>query len=84
MITAPCCLPSAVFAGLWALALLVTAIWAWRCGRRWTLNTVAGIHFHSQCLERLGASLGTALVVGLLGLGFAPGQRASKARTVRS
>lgn len=66
------------FAVLWALALLVTAIWSWKCNRRWVLNTVAtfgGIHFYTQWFEHLGASAGTVLMAGLLALGLAMGLR---------
>lgn len=71
-------IPDFVFAVLWALALLATAIWAWKQNRRWVLNTVAtfgGIHFYTQWFENLGASPGTVLVAGLLALGFAVGLR---------
>lgn len=67
-----------VFAVLWALALLATAIWSWKHNRRWVLNTVAtfgGIHFYTQWFEHLGASPGTVLIGGLLALGFAVGLR---------
>ena len=67
-----------VFAVLWALALLATAIWSWKRNRRWVLNTVAtfcGIHFYTQWFENLGASPGTVLVAGLLALVFAVGLR---------
>lgn len=67
-----------IFAVLWAVALLATAIWAWKRNRRWVLNTVAtfgGIHFYTQWFENLGASPGTVLVAGLLALGFAVGIR---------
>lgn len=67
-----------VFAVLWALALLATAIWSWKQNRRWVLNTVVtfgGIHFYTQWFEHLGASPGTVLVAGLLVLAFAVGLR---------
>lgn len=67
-----------VFAVLWALALIITAVWAWQANRRWVLNTVAvfgGIHFYTQWFENLGASPGTVLVAGVLALGFAIGLR---------
>ncbi len=66
------------FAVLWAVALLATAVWAWKANRRWVLNTVAtfgGIHFYTQWFENLGASPGTVLAAGLLALGFALGLR---------
>ncbi|BCE03749.1 hypothetical protein [Marinicellulosiphila megalodicopiae] len=65
-----------VFAVLWALAIIATAIWAWKNNRRWVLNTVAvfgGIHFYTQWFERLGASPDAVLMAGLLALGFAVG-----------
>jgi len=64
----------AVFAVLWALALLATGIWSWRSNRRWVLNTVAtfgGIHFYTQWFEHLGPSPGAVVVAGLVTLGFA-------------
>jgi hypothetical protein len=66
------------FAVLWAVALIVTAIWSWKSNRRWVLNTVAtfgGIHFYTQWFEHLGTSPGTVLIAGLLALGFAMGLR---------
>lgn len=74
---------STVFAILWALALLATAIWSWKSNRRWVLNTVAtfgGIHFYTQWFEYLGASPGTVLVGGLLALGFAVGLRSANTK----
>lgn len=71
-------IPDTVFAVLWALALLATAIWSWKRNRRWVLNTVTifgGIHFYTQWFEHLGASPSTVLVAGLLALGFAVGLR---------
>ncbi len=71
-------LSSSVFAVLWAIALVATAIWSWRRNRRWVLNTVAvfgGIHFYTQWFEHLGASPGTVLVAGFLALGLALGVR---------
>jgi len=69
---------NAVFSVSWAIALIATAIWAWKRNRRWVLNTVAtfgGIHFYTQWFETLGASPGTVLIAGLLALGFAVGLR---------
>lgn len=69
-------LSDSAFAMLWAVALVSTAIWAWKQNRRWVLNTVAtfaGIHFYTQWFENLGASPGTVLVAGILALGFALG-----------
>ena len=73
---------SSIFAVLWALALLATAIWSWKQNRRWVLNTVAtfgGIHFYTQWFENLGATPGTVLIAGLLALGFAAGLRSINA-----
>jgi iron complex transport system permease protein len=67
-------IPDSVFAILWALALIATAIWSWKRNRRWVLNTVAtfgGIHFYTQWFEHLGASPGTVLIAGILALGLA-------------
>jgi hypothetical protein len=67
-----------IFAVLWAVALLATAIWAWKRNRRWVLNTIAvfgGIHFYTQWFENLGASPGAVLAAGLLVLVFAVGLR---------
>jgi iron complex transport system permease protein len=69
-----------IFSVLWAIALVATAVWAWKRNRRWVLNTVAtfgGIHFYTQWFENLGASPGTVLLAGLLALGFAVALRAS-------
>jgi len=69
-------IPDWSFAVLWALALIVTAIWSWKRNRRWVLNTVAvfgGIHFYTQWFEHLGASPGTVLIAGIVALGFAVG-----------
>ncbi|WP_457746601.1 hypothetical protein [Sulfurimonas sp.] len=71
-------IPDTVFAIVWAIALIATAIWSWKKNRRWVLNTVVtfgGIHFYTQWFEHLGASAGTVLVAGLLALGFAIGLR---------
>jgi iron complex transport system permease protein len=69
-------IPDWSFAVLWALALIVTAVWSWKRNRRWVLNTVAvfgGIHFYTQWFEHLGASPGTVLIAGIVALGFAVG-----------
>jgi hypothetical protein len=76
-----------VFAALWAVALIATALWSWRSNRRWVLNTVAafgGMHFYTQWFERLGASPETVLVAGLLALGFAVGLRSINIRMTAS
>lgn len=64
------------FVVLWTVALVATAVWAWKRNRRWVLNTVAvfgGIHFYTQWFEHLEATPGTVLVAGLVALGFALG-----------
>ena len=69
-------IPDWSFAVLWALALIATAVWAWKRNRRWVLNTVAvfgGIHFYTQWFEHLGASPSTVLIAGIVALGFAFG-----------
>ena len=69
-------IPDWSFAVLWALALVVTAIWSWKRNRRWVLNTVVvfgGIHFYTQWFEHLGTSPGTVLIAGIVTLGFAVG-----------
>ncbi|AFJ02284.1 hypothetical protein Q7C_1129 [Methylophaga frappieri] len=69
-------IPAGVFSGLWAMAIMLTAIWAWRRNRRWVFNTVVvfgGIHFYTQWFEYLGASAATVLMAGLLALAMAVG-----------
>ena len=66
--------PDWVFAALWAVALIVAGVWAWRRNRRWLLNVVAAfgsIHFYTQWFERLGASTISLLVAGLIAIGIA-------------
>jgi len=77
-ITREVIITDAIFAVLWALALVATALWAWKRNRRWVLNTVAtfgGIHFYTQWFENLGASPETVLLAGILALGCAVGLR---------
>ena len=67
-----------IFAVLWAIALIVTAIWSWKNNRRRVFNTVAtfgGIHFYTQWFEYLGATPSAVLIAGFLALGFAVGLR---------
>jgi len=76
-------LSDTVFSLVWAIALIVAAIWAWRANRRWLLNIVAvfgGIHFYTQWFESLGASPGTVLIAGLLALGSAIGLKTLNTR----
>jgi hypothetical protein len=73
-VTGEVLVPEIVFSVAWAIALIATAIWAWRSNRRWVLNVIAvfgGIHFYTQWFETLGATPGTVLIAGLLALGFA-------------
>jgi hypothetical protein len=72
-----------VFSVLWAIALVITGVWAWSQNRRWAVNVVAvfgAIHFYTQWFERLGASPGTVFAAGGLALGFALGLRALNAK----
>jgi len=69
-------IPAWVFAIGWAVALIVTGVWAARANRRWVVNllTVFGaIHFYTQYFERLGASPGSILVAGLGAIAIAFG-----------
>ncbi len=62
-------IPEAVFAMLWAVGLLGSAIWAGRVGRLWVVNTAitfGTIHFYTQFFERLGANPLSLLVGGVL------------------
>ena len=67
-----------VFSLLWAVALIVTAVWAVRVNRRWTLNVVtvfAGIHLYTQWFEFFGGSPVALVLMGLIALGLAVGMR---------
>lgn len=64
-------IPDMVFVIGWAVALIVTAIWAARTNRRWLLNllTVFGsLHFYTQFFERLGANPPTLIIAGVVAL----------------
>jgi iron complex transport system permease protein len=66
--------PDLVFVFGWALALVITGVWAAHRNKRWVVNVLAvfgAIHFYTQYFERLGASPGTILIAGLLALGIA-------------
>lgn len=70
--------PAAVFAVVWALALLAFGIWAMFANRRWVVNVVAifaAIHFFTQWFIVLGAQplsiLGGGLLLIVFGLGLA-------------
>lgn len=65
------------FAVLWAVAIVLTGIWAVRANSKFALNTVAvfaGIHFYTQWFERFGAEAWSLLVAGgiavLIGVGL--------------
>lgn len=65
-----------LFAGLWALALAATGLWAWSRNRRWVVNIVASfacLHFYSQWFLHLEAQPMSLLLAGLLALGLAYG-----------
>ena len=69
-------IPDWLFAVLWAVALIATAVWTVKRNRRWALNTVAifgTIRFYTQWFERLDATPTTVLLAGFLALGFAVG-----------
>ncbi len=69
-------LPPWLFSVGWALALLITGIWATHAGRRWVVNVVAvfgAIHFYTQWFDKLGPSPAAFLLGGLLMLAFGLG-----------
>jgi hypothetical protein len=73
---APVVLPPWLFSVGWALALLATAIWATRAGRRWVVNVAAvfgAIHFYTQWFDKLGPTPLSFLLGGLLMLAIAFG-----------
>lgn len=60
-----------VFVVGWAIALIVTAIWAARTNRRWLLNLLmvfGALHFYTQYFERLGANPPTLISAGIIAL----------------
>ncbi|MGI4951782.1 MAG: hypothetical protein ACRYGM_08250, partial [Janthinobacterium lividum] len=70
----PVTVPPDAFSIVWAVALLVIAIWAGRVNRRWVLNLAAvfgGIHFYTQWFDHFGADAIGVLGGGLLMLVFA-------------
>ena len=67
-------IPDWFFVIAWAIALVLTGIWAVQHNRRWAVNTLSvfgAIHFYTQYFERLGASPSTLLIAGLIALGIA-------------
>ena len=67
-------IPDWVFSIVWALALLITGIWAAKSNRRWVVNSAAvfgAIHFYTQWFERLGTDPTTVLIAGVVALGIA-------------
>lgn len=66
----------AVFAGLWALALIAVGAWGVKRNRRFVVNTAAvfaSIHFYTQWFEYLGATPVTVISSGVLMVGIALG-----------
>ncbi len=66
----------AVFAGLWALALIAVGAWGVKRNRRFVVNTAAvfaSIHFYTQWFEYLGATPVTVILSGVLMVGIALG-----------
>ena len=66
----------AVFAGLWALALIAVGAWGVKRNRRFVVNTAAvfaSIHFYTQWFEYLGATPVTVILSGVVVVGIALG-----------
>lgn len=66
----------AVFAVVWALALIAVGAWAVKRNRRFVVNTVAvffSIHFYTQWFEYLGATPETVILSGVVAVGVALG-----------
>ena len=66
----------AVFAGLWALALIAVGAWGVKSNRRFVVNTAAvfaSIHFYTQWFEYLGATPVTVILSGVVAVGIALG-----------
>jgi hypothetical protein len=62
-------LSPSVFLLLWAAVLIVTAVWAVRVNRRWTLNVVTvfgAIHLYTQWYQFFGFHEGTSVLMVLL------------------
>jgi hypothetical protein len=56
---------------LWAIALIITGIWATKNNKRFVVNTVAtfgAIHFYTQWFEILGANPVTILLAGIIAI----------------
>ena len=63
-----------VFVIAWAVALILTGLWAVKANKRWVINVLAvfgAIHFYTQYFERLGASPGSVMIAGLVAMGIA-------------
>lgn len=61
---------------LWAVALIVTGIWATKKDKRFVVNTVAtfgAIHFYTQWFEMLGAEPVAILLAGVIAIVIAIG-----------
>ena len=75
------------FAVLWAVAIVLTGIWAVRVNSVFTLNVVAtfaAIHFYTQWFERFGAEPWSLLIAGgiavliAFGLSFINGEKGNQ------
>lgn len=82
------------FAVLWAVAIVLTGVWAVRANSTFTLNTVAtfaAIHFYSQWFERFGAEEawtllvagGIAVLIGV-GLSFINNEKGKKVEAMKT
>lgn len=67
-------LPALAFVVVWAVALIVLALWGASRNRLWVVNVAAifgAIHFYTQWFERLGVQAQSVLIGGIIALGFA-------------
>lgn len=82
------------FAVAWAIAIVLTGVWAVRANSAFTLNTVAtfaAIHFYSQWFERFGAEEawpllvagGIAVLIGV-GLSFINNEKGRKVEAMKT
>lgn len=81
------------FAVFWAVAIVLTGVWAVRANSTFTLNTVAtfaAIHFYSQWFERFGAEAWSLLVAGGIavligfGLSFVNNEKGKKVEAMKA
>ncbi len=69
-------IPDAMFAVLWAIALVAVGAWGARRNRRFVVNTAAvfgSIHFYTKWFEYLGATPATVIFGGVVAVGVALG-----------